>query len=137
MTRKWWSNLARRKAGRSPCDRAELLRRWRRSRPTLENLEDRTVPVSAAPRNVLVNDLGQDQNTRQDTQSETTLVTFTHQSRFHVAVAFNDSGSNVRNEKQFTGWSLSDNGGNSFTDQGELPVSGDGDAGDPVFARHE
>jgi len=81
--------------------------------------------------NVLVNNPGAD-GTDQDTQSETTIV---RGSGSTVVVGFNDSGSYIGGNLQFTGYSRSANAGDSFTDQGTLPLSPGGDAGDPVLAR--
>jgi hypothetical protein len=84
------------------------------------------------PTNVLVNSLAEDL-TAQDTQSETTLVLG---SGSNVVVGFNDSGSlQGPTFNQFTGYSLSTNGGLTFTDKGRLPASANGDVGDPVLAR--
>jgi hypothetical protein len=90
-------------------------------------------PLDPPPTNVLVNNLGEDL-TAQDTQSETTLVLGAGS---NIVVGFNDSGSLVAPPpfNQFTGYSLSTNGGTSFTDKGRLPASANGDAGDPVLAR--
>ena len=79
--------------------------------------------------NVLVNDPAAD-GTAQNTQSETTLAVLGGT----VVVGFNDSGSFLNGLPQFTGFSRSTDGGASFTDGGSLPVSTDGDAGDPVLA---
>jgi hypothetical protein len=92
----------------------------------LERLEDRTVPSYA---NVLVNSPAADVGSN-DTQSETSLVL----AGSTVVVAYNDSGSNVSNNK-FTGWARSTDGGTTFTDLGALPNSTAGDAGDPSLAR--
>jgi hypothetical protein len=92
----------------------------------LERLEDRTVPSYA---NVLVNNPAADTGSN-DTQSETSLVL----AGSTVVVAYNDSGSNVNNNK-FTGWARSTDGGSTFTDLGALPTSSAGDAGDPSLAR--
>ena len=88
--------------------------------------------------NVLVNDPNQDPPTSEhDTQSETSLIAFGST----VIVGFNDSGANVVNNFQFTGWSRSVDGGSTFTDMGNLPLDtdmsdgADGDFGDPVLAR--
>ena len=81
--------------------------------------------------NVLVNNPDADA-TDQDTQSETTIVLGSGST---VVVGFNDSGSFINDNLQFTGYSRSANGGDSFTDHGPLPLSTGGDAGDPVLAR--
>ncbi|MDE3246308.1 MAG: proprotein convertase P-domain-containing protein, partial [Acidobacteriota bacterium] len=66
-----------------------------------------------------------------DTQSETALVLG---AGGVVVSAFNDSGSYGPNP-QFTGWSNSTTSGASWTDRGALPLTAEGDAGDPVLAR--
>ncbi len=81
--------------------------------------------------NVLVNKPSAD-TTAQDTQSETAVL---FGGGNNVVAAFNDSGSHVGGASKFTGWSLSTDGGVTFTDKGTLPASDDGDAGDPVLAR--
>ena len=68
--------------------------------------------------------------TAQDTQSETTVAA----DGTNVVVAYNDSGSNVGGASHFTGFASSANSGVSFTDQGALPNSAAGDAGDPALA---
>ena len=83
------------------------------------------------PTNVLVNDPTADA-TAQDTQSETALVLGAGS---NIVSVFNDSGSFINGASKFTGFSFSTNAGTSFTDQGTLPTSADGDAGDPVLAR--
>jgi len=79
----------------------------------------------------LVNDPSAD-TTAQDTQSETTLVALGST----LVAAFNDSGSHLpSSNNHFTGFSRSTDAGASWTDKGLLPLSTDGDAGDPVLAR--
>src|SRR5438128_1379710 len=80
----------------------------------LERLEDRAVPSYA---NVLVNNPAADTGSN-DTQSETSLVL----AGPTVVVAYNDSGSNVSNNK-FTGFARSADGGATFADMGTLPTS--------------
>jgi hypothetical protein len=88
-------------------------------------------PAVAPPTNVLVNNLDEDKSA-QDTQSETTLVGFGP----NIVVGFNDSGSFAAPTfNQFTGYSVSTDGGMRFTDKVRLPASANGDAGDPVLAR--
>ena len=87
-------------------------------------------PVDVIPTNVLVNNPAVDA-TIQDTQSETSIVLG---SGSVVLVGYNDSGSFI-GTAQFTGWSRSTDGGLTFTDMGKLPLSANGDAGDPVLAR--
>ena len=92
----------------------------------------RVVPApTTAIANTLVNNPSADV-TQQDTQSETAVVFCSGQ---NVVAAYNDSGANVGGSSHFTGWALSTNGGASFTDEGDLPASSDGDAGDPVLGR--
>jgi uncharacterized repeat protein (TIGR01451 family) len=71
--------------------------------------------------------------TARDTQSETSAVAV----GTNVVVGFNDSGSYTGSNNHFTGWSVSTNSGNSFTDMGALPNSPGGDAGDPVLAANQ
>ena len=52
-------------------------------------------------------------------------------------VGFNDSGSNGTASNKFTGFARSTDGGATFTDGGTLPTNANGDAGDPVLARHD
>src|SRR5215471_7169137 len=97
------------------------------------NLLTPLAPATPPPTNVLVNNLAEDLGA-QDTQSETTLVLG---SGSNIVVGFNDSGSVVPPPptNHFTGYSLSTDGGLTFTDKGRLPASVNGDAGDPVLAR--
>jgi subtilisin-like proprotein convertase family protein len=80
----------------------------------------------------LVNNPAAD-TTARDTQSETSAVAV----GTNVVVAYNDSGSYTGSNNHFTGWSVSTNSGNSFTDMGALPNSPGGDAGDPVLAANQ
>src|SRR5215831_1492097 len=97
------------------------------------NLLAPLAPATPPPTNVLVNNPAADLGP-QDTQSETTLVLG---SGSNIVVGFNDSGSFLPPPptNRFTGYSLSTDGGVSFTDKGRLPDSTNGDAGDPVLAR--
>lgn len=70
--------------------------------------------------------------TAQDTQSETSLVLG---AGGKILASFNDSGSYIGGAQKFTGYSRSTDSGGTWTDQGVLPNSTGGDAGDPVFAR--
>ena len=89
-------------------------------------------PSAPTPANVLVNNLAEDL-TAQDTESETTLVLGAGS---NIVVGFNDSGSfRGPSFNQFTGYSLSTDGGVTFTDKDRLPASVNGDVGDPVLAR--
>jgi hypothetical protein len=86
------------------------------------------------PANVLVNDPNEDGNSPNDTQSETSLVLGSDN---NIVAAYNDSFYANSNPSQYTGYSVSTDGGNSFTDQGRLPHTGvpQGDLGDPSLAR--
>lgn len=92
-------------------------------------------PTSPAPAsgNVVVNDHAADA-TNQDTQSETTITL----AGGNAVVGFNDSGHCFDPcpivPGHFTGRALSTDGGASFTDNGTLADSLDGDLGDPVLA---
>jgi hypothetical protein len=97
-------------------------------RPTVERLDDRTLPSFA---NVLVNDPAADV-TRLDTQSETALVLGAGNT---IIAAYNDSGSVIENFDAITGFAVSSDGGATFTDKGFLPPNPSGDGGDPVLAR--
>jgi hypothetical protein len=81
---------------------------------------------------VLVNDPGKDGTFF--TQSETSNIAFGNT----IVVGFNDSesfnGFGGPNS-QFTGFSLSTDGGQTFADLGALPPNSNGDLGDPVLAR--
>src|SRR6266404_1600791 len=87
-------------------------------------------PTDPPPANVLVNDPALDLTAR-DTQSETSLVLG---SGPNIVVGYNDSGS-FGAANHFTGYSLSTDAGATFIDKGTLPVSPNGDVGDPVLAR--
>jgi hypothetical protein len=107
--------------------------------------------ASPASQNVaapLVNNPGEDVNllNPQDTQSDTTLVVIppTAISAPRIVTAFNDTGSldpfgqfTVQGaaESKLTGYSVSSDGGNSFTDLGTTPTNLNGDLGDPTLAR--
>jgi subtilisin-like proprotein convertase family protein len=84
-----------------------------------------------APPNTLVNNPAADA-TAQDTQSETALVLGSGST---ILSSFNDSGSFVGGAPKFTGVARSTDSGATFTDNGALPNSAQGDAGDPVLAR--
>jgi hypothetical protein len=90
----------------------------------------KTAAVSAMA-NVLVNDPNLD-TTAQDTQSETAIVLGKENT---IIVGYNDSGSHLNGAAHFTGYSISTDGGLKFTDKRPLPLTTDGDAGDPVLAR--
>lgn len=86
--------------------------------------------------NVLVNNPTEDPGSlypEYSTQSETSTLAYGNTQ----LVAFNDSGSEYSspNHNQLTGYAISTNGGQTFTDEGTLPASSLGDAGDPVLAR--
>ncbi len=77
-------------------------------RPNLEELENRTVPSLGVP-NVLVNSTAEDGTSTHDTQSESSTIAFGG----NVLTAYNDSFASASGH--FTGYSLSTNGGTSFT----------------------
>ena len=81
--------------------------------------------------NSLVNNPAADA-TAQDTQNETAIVLG---SGSNIIGSFNDSGSNISGASKFTGFSTSNDGGNTWTDGGTLPTNATGDVGDPVLAR--
>ncbi len=86
-------------------------------------------PASFSPLpNPLVNNPTNDATSR-DTQSETTL---TLGAGANVVCAFNDSGQSANG--MYTGFSQSTNGAVSWVDKGSLPISTNGDLGDPVLA---
>lgn len=93
---------------------------------------DRVTIEMGTNSSVLVNDPGLDSPSVGFTQSETSMLVFGNR----VLVGYNDSGSQAAGQK-FTGYSLSLDGGLTFTDMGTLPTNGNGDAGDPVLARDE
>lgn len=86
-------------------------------------------PLAAG--DVLVNNNVGATGTSNFTQSETSILAFGN----NVVIGFNDAGSRAAGA-HFTGWSYSSDGGATFTDGGNLPVSSLGDAGDPVLARN-
>ena len=81
------------------------------------------------PVNVPVNDPTEDGNSVDDTHSETALVVG---SGTDIVSAYNDS---LLSSSHYTGYSVSTDGGQTFTDKGAPPASSSGDAGDPVLAR--
>jgi hypothetical protein len=86
-------------------------------RPEVELLEARNL-LSAPPTNVLVNNPAED-TTNRDTQSETAIVLGANS---NIIVAFNDDGgAPPPHVWQEGGWSMSTNGGTSFTDEGTFP----------------
>ncbi len=82
--------------------------------------------------NVLVNDPGEDGTSADDTQSETALTL----DGSTVIAAYNDSFKAAQSPPHYTGFSRSDDGGQTFVDGGGLPNvnSTTGDVGDPVLA---
>jgi hypothetical protein len=98
------------------------------------NLQGTVNVPHTQPTNVLVNDPTEDGLFySQNTQSETTLVLGANNT---VVVGFNDSGLYDGSiNAHFTGYSVSTDGGASFSDQLALPPSTDGDVGDPSLAR--
>ncbi|HLK61253.1 MAG TPA: exo-alpha-sialidase, partial [Chthonomonadaceae bacterium] len=90
------------------------------------------LPMTSSLVNILVNNPSADGSSAQDTQSETCTLVFGS----NVLVGYNDSTaytSFVQNA-HFTGYSLSTDGGNTFTDEGTLPQDTNGDLGDPALA---
>src|SRR5579871_5451933 len=94
-------------------------------------------PPAASPEtsllaNILVNNPSADGSSAQDTQSETCTLVFGS----NVVVGYNDSTAytGFTQDAHFTGYSLSTDGGNTFTDEGTLPHDTNGDLGDPVLA---
>jgi hypothetical protein len=84
------------------------------------------------PANTLVNDPNADM-TSSDTQSETSLVLAGGST---ILASYNDSGSSAGGAAHFTGIARSTDAGVTWLDQGVLPASTRGDAGDPVYARN-
>src|SRR5262249_46888919 len=83
--------------------------------------------------NVLANNPAEDTIPMQDTQSETAIVLGADS---HIVVAYNDTGAYTPGvNRHLIGYSLSGDGGMSFTDQGALPQNPYGDGTDPVLAR--
>jgi hypothetical protein len=99
-------------------------------RASLEPLEDRILLSFQFP-NLQVNDPQEDGRSAQDTHSETTLVVGANHT---VVVAYNDTLRASDNPSQMTSYAQSTDGGITFVDKRTLPVSADGDAGDPVLA---
>jgi hypothetical protein len=101
-------------------------------RLNLEFLEPRNL-LNVTPTNVLVNNPAED-TTAQDTQSETAIVLG---AKSNVVVAYQDDGGASASYLQLGGYSLSTNGGTSFTDEGNFPIGPSPYAGgsDPVLAR--
>jgi hypothetical protein len=78
------------------------------------------------PTNVLVNDPNEDGHSANDTQSETALTLGANNT---IISAYNDSF--YASANQYTGYSVSSDGGQTFVDKGRLPVTSAGDLGDP------
>jgi hypothetical protein len=103
---------------------------WR-TRLGLEALEPRDL-LDGSLANVLVNDPALD-TTPQDLQNQTSIVLG---SGNKVVVAYNDSGSFSMANPCTLGYSVSNNGGATFTDKGTLPATAPYyTLGDPVLAR--
>jgi hypothetical protein len=102
------------------------------ARLEVELLEARNL-LDGTPTNVLVNNPAEDTIPKQDTQSETAIVLGANS---NIVVAYNDTGAYTPGVNwHLIGYSLSDDGGASFTDQGTLPQNPYGDGTDPVLAR--
>lgn len=85
----------------------------------------------SATGNVQVNCLAEDGSSRQNTQSETSVAV----SGTKVVVGFNDSLVCCFPSLNFTGYSVSNNGGGTFTDMGDLPFQPNVQPiGDPAVA---
>jgi len=89
-----------------------------RTRLGLEPLEPRNL-LDGGLANVLVNDPRLD-TTPQDTQNQTATVLGAGSK---VVVAYNDSGPFSLANRSTLGYSVSTNGGASFTDKGTLPAT--------------
>jgi hypothetical protein len=106
-------------------------RRLASVRLEVELLEPRNL-LNGSPANVLVNNPAED-TTSHDTQCETAIVLGANS---NVVVAYNDTGATVIANPGNMGYSLSTNGGASFTDEGSLLASPPYWAGfDPSLAR--
>jgi hypothetical protein len=84
--------------------------------------------------NVIVNNQSLDGPTSNFTQSETTNIVYGNT----IVVGFNDTESynnSFSQNSKYTGYSISTDGGQTFTDLGSLPTNPNGDFGDPVLAR--
>jgi hypothetical protein len=102
-------------------------------RERLGQVADQSGPVLSAGPDVLGNNNAGTDGSAFFTQSETALLAFGDT----VILGYNDAGSNGTASNKFTGLSRSVDGGATFADGGTLPTNPNGDAGDPVFARHE
>jgi hypothetical protein len=105
-------------------------------------------PVSPSFDTPLVNNPNEDVNlpNPQDTQNETSVLAIpgANGAPPHIVTAFNDTGSfnpfaqfPLSLENKLTGYSVSTDGGTSFTDEGALPTNLNGDLGDPTLARDD
>jgi methionine-rich copper-binding protein CopC len=99
--------------------------------PVPSDYRDAPPPPGGLP-NVLVNDPAEDGASANDTQSETALTL----DGSTVIAAYHDSFKAGQSPPHYTGFSRSDDGGQTFVDGGSLPnVSPTtGDAGQPVLA---
>jgi hypothetical protein len=98
----------------------------------VELLEARNL-LNWTPTNVLVNNPADDTIPKQDTQSETAIVLGANS---NVIVAYNDTGVASLSNPTDVGYSVSTNGGATFTDKGQLPDTSPYWAfADPVLAR--
>ena len=100
--------------------------------PVITNKDRGIAAPTVAAANVLINNNVGAATTSRFTQSETSMLAFGNT----VVSSFNDAGSFQPGTNHFTGWSYSNDGGETFTDGGSLPNSAIGDAGDPVLARN-
>ncbi len=103
----------------------------RLNRPSTVNAGTPCPAGPSATGNVQVTCLAEDDGSPQNTQSETTVVAVGNK----VVVGFNDSLVCCVPAINFSGYSVSNDGGKSFTDMGDLPWSGDVQPiGDPSLA---
>jgi len=88
----------------------------------------------SATGNIQVNCLAEDGTSRQNTQSETSVAAFGNT----VVVGYNDSLVCCFPAINFTGYSVSTDGGRTFTDQGDLPwLNSAQPIGDPTVAHDD
>jgi len=103
----------------------------RLNRPSTVNAGTPCPAGPSATGNVQVTCLAEDDGSPQNTQSETSVVAVGNK----VVVGFNDSLVCCVPAINFSGYSVSNDGGRSFTDMGDLPWSGDVQPiGDPSLA---
>jgi hypothetical protein len=104
------------------------------SAPAMPRRSQPNQPPPAVVGNVIVNNQALDGPTSNFTQSETTNIVYGNT----IVVGYNDTESynnSFSQDSQYTGYSISTDGGQTFTDLGSLPINPNGDFGDPVLAR--